>query len=441
MNIKPVIILSRGAGVFVDPDGRMEMVRDGDTNRNRINALLEELKAEVGDQVTVLEELLVSTPTEFESLSEPQSEIDALLVYVLGVTPIEALLRWQGPIIAFSGQYTPALALYAVGEERELRSDLFVALDYVDIRKMLRILQVKKSLAHTQIVLFGFPASWHLRWYGFPDLEAIRRKLGLQFIPVELRELIEMVKKVDPAKAASLADAWLNEAHQVVEPTLEHLRQSAAACLAMEQIMERRGAQAMAINCLEITQSPKFSGQISNPCMGMLHLRDKGIPSGCEMDIPGLLTMLLLGNLSRKPAFLGNIVRADPQRNLIKMSHCILPTRMPGFDEDPLPYTLRDYHGTKGVTAFTEVPSGVKVTLARAHRNLERIVALTGEVLTCEDTTFCRNTLTLQIHNAREFVRQAEGNHHALVFGDYLDDMEALSSVLGCKFHPGPHPT
>jgi L-fucose isomerase-like protein len=158
--------------------------------------------------------------------------------------------------------------------------------------------------------------------------------------------------------------------------------------------------------------------------------------SGCEMDIPGLLTMLLLGNLSQKPAFLGNIVHADPQKNVIKISHCILPTRMPGFDKDPLPYTLRDYHGAKGVTAFTEVPSGVKVTLARAHRNLERIVALTGEVLTCKDTTFCRNTLTIKIHNAREFVQQAEGNHHALVFGEYLDDMEALSSVPGCKFHP-----
>ena len=191
----------------------------------------------------------------------------------------------------------------------------------------------------------------------------------------------------------------------------------------------------MAINCLEVTQSSKFSGQMINPCMGMLHLRDKGIPSGCEMDIAGLFSMLLLGNLSKKPAFLGNIVRADPQTNTIKISHCILPTRMPGFDEDPLPYILRDFHGTKGVTAFTKVPSGVKVTLARAHRNLERIVALTGEVLTCEDTTFCRNTLSIQIHNAREFVQQAEGNHHALVFGDYLDDMESLSSVLGCKFH------
>lgn len=436
MKIKPVIILSRGAGVFVDPDGRIEMVRDKGMNRNRISALLEELKAEVGDQVTILEELLVSNPTDFESLSEANNEIDALLVYFLGVTPIDALLRWQGPIIAFSGQYTPALALYAVGEERKLRSDLLVALDYVDIRKMLRILEVKKFLAYTQIVLFGFPASWHLRWYGFPDLEAIRRKVGVRFEPVELRELIEMVKKVDPPKAASLANAWLNEAHQVVEPTLEHLQQSAAAYLAMEQIMERRGAQAMAINCLEITQSSKFSGQMINPCMGMSHLRDKGMPCGCEMDIPGLLTMLLLGNLSQKPAFLGNIVRADPERNVIKISHCILPTRMPGFDKDPLPYTLRDYHGTKGVTAFTEVPSGVKVTLARVHRNLERIVALKGEILSCEDTTFCRNTLTIQIHNAREFVQQAEGNHHALVFGDYLDDMEALSSVLCCKFHP-----
>ena len=435
MNIKPVIILSRGAGVFVDQNGRMEMVRDGDTNRDRINGLLEELRSEAGEQVTILEELLVSNPTDFESLFEQQNEIDALLLYVLGVTPIDTLLRWQGPIIAFSGQHTPALALYALGAERELRGDLFIALDYVDIRKMLRILEVKKSLSQTHIVLFGFPATWHLRWYGFPDLEAIRRKVGLQFIPVELRELIEMVKTVDMAEAGSLADAWLKRAEQVVEPTLEHLRQSAAACLAMEQIIERRGGHAMAINCLEVTQSSKFSGQMINPCMGMLHLRDKGIPSGCEMDIAGLLSMLLLGNLSKKPAFLGNIVRADPQSNRIKISHCILPTRMPGFDADPLPYTLRDFHGTKGVTAFTKVPSGVKVTLARAHRNLERIVALTGEVLTCEDTTFCRNTLTIQIHNAREFVQQAEGNHHALVFGDYLDDMETLSSVLGCKFH------
>lgn len=435
MNVKPVFILSRGAGVFVEPNGRLEMVKDRDTTRNRINALLDELKTELGAHVTILGELLVGEPMDFEPLFSNKNEIDVLLVYFLGVTPIEALLRWQGPIIAFGGQYTPTFALYAVGEERHLVNNLFIALDYSDVRRMLRVLEVKKCLAHTRIVFFGFPAPWHLRWYPFPDLEEIRRKVGLQFIPVELRELMEVVKEADRVKAASLAQEWMNEAHQVIEPSLEDLQQSAAAYLAIDHILSQKRGHAMTINCLEITQSRRFSGQMINPCMAMSRLRDQGIPSGCEMDIPGLLTMILLGNLSQKPSFLGNIVRADPHTNVVKISHCILPTRMPGFDRKPLPYVLRDFHGDKGVTAFTEVPVGVEVTLARVHRNLERIVALTGKVLACEDTTFCRNTLTIQIPNAREFVRQTEGNHQVVVFGDYLGDLEALSGVLDCKFH------
>ena len=434
ISVKPVFILSRGAGVFTNQDGRMEVVLDGDANRNRINELLQELGSEAGDRVTIREELLVSDPADFESLSEARDEIDVILAYFLGVTPIEGLLGWSGPIIAFSGQYTPAMALYAVGAERWQREDLFIALDYKDIRRMLRVLEVKKSLAETRIVLFGFPPSWHLRWYVFPDLEAVRRRLGVQFIPVELRELIELVQNVAPDEAALVANSWMGRAEQVIEPTEKHLQESAAVYLAMRQVMERTGARAMAINCLEIAQSRKFAGQIINPCMGMLHLRDQGLPSGCEMDIPGLLTMILLGSLSQKPAFLGNVVHADPVSNTIKLSHCILPTRMHGFDKDPLPYLLRDYHGLRGVTAFTRVPSGLTVTLARADRNLERMVALTGKILAGEDTTFCRNTLSIQVHNVRDFVQQAEGNHHALVFGDYLDDMQTLCALLDCDF-------
>jgi L-fucose isomerase-like protein len=169
--------------------------------------------------------------------------------------------------------------------------------------------------------------------------------------------------------------------------------------------------------------------------MGMSYLQDKGLPCGCEMDIPGLLTKLMLGYLGDKPSFLGNIVRADPERNVIKISHCILPTRMQGFDKNPLPYTLRDYHGNGGVTAFTEVPLGTEITMARAHRNLERITAAKGEINACDDTVFCRNTLTIKVDNAREFVRQAEGNHHALVFGDCVEDLKVLGELIGCEVH------
>jgi L-fucose isomerase-like protein len=434
MNVKPIFILSRGAGVFVDGTGRMEMVWDQDANRNRLNTLLEELESEVGNQATVLEKLLVSVPSDLETLFTSKENIDILLVYFLGVTPIESLLRWDGPIIAFSGRHTPAMALYALGEERHQRNDLFIALDYKDIKRMLRVCEVKKLLTETRILLFGSPPSWHLRWYGFPDLEAIRRKVGVQFVPVELRELIEVVKKADQEKSALLAEDLVKGAKEVVEPSIEQLAESAKVYLALEDMLTRKGANAMAINCLEITQSRKFSDDIINPCMGMSLLRDRGIASGCEMDIPGLLTMIILGHLSRKPAFMGNVVHANPETNVIKLSHCILPSRMPGFDVPPLPYSLRDYHGARGVTAFTEVPAGIEVTLARAHRNLDRIMAFSGEVLACDDTTFCRNTLTIQIQDVREFIRQAKGNHHAAVFGDYSADVKALADLLGCNF-------
>jgi L-fucose isomerase-like protein len=435
MNVKPVFILSRGAGVFVDHNGRIETVKEEATNRDRINSLLEELKSELGDQVKILEGLFVSQPADLDSIFVKKDDIDLLLVYFLGVAPIEGLLRWQGPIIAFSGQYTPAFSLYAVAEERHLRKNLFIALGYKEIRRILNVLKVEKALAQTKIVLIGNPGPWHLRWYGFPDLEAIRRKVGTVFTQVELREFIEQVEDMDPGETATLAEEWIKGAEKVREPSMDDLKKSAAVCLAIENILKRKSANAMAINCLGITLSAKFSGRIANPCMGMSYLQDKGIPCGCEMDIPGLLTKLVLGNLSESPTFLGNIVRADPESNLIKISHCILPTRMQGFDKDPLPYTLRDYHGRGGVTAFTEVPLGAEVTLARAHRNLERMAAVRGEIMACEDTTTCRNTLTIKIRNAREFIKRAEGNHHALVFGDYLEDLKILGELIGSQVH------
>ena len=437
MRVKPIFVFSRGAGLFVESSGALNMIMDKDETQSRTEKLLNELKAGLDDNVTVLDALHVGTPDGFEPVFSNQHEIDVLLVYFLGVTPIEPLLNWPGPIIAFSGQHTPAFALYALGDERGTRSNISIALDYEDIRKRLKAIEVKKKLAKTKTVLFGSPPSWwYLRWYAWPDLEHIRRTTGIQFIPVELRELIETTSQVDQKEVVSLAEKWLREAHDVQGPNQEDLEQSAAIFLAMSQILSRYDASAMAMNCLEITQSPKFAGQMTNPCLAMSHLRDKGIPSACETDVAALITMMLLGHLSRKAAFMGNIVRADPETNIIKLSHCILPTKMQGLDQTPLPYGLRDFHGTqKGVTAFTYVPPGIKVTLARIQRNLERIVALSGEVSGCEDTAFCRNTLTLEIDDAREFVQQAEGNHHVLVFGDYLNELEALCIELGCRFH------
>jgi L-fucose isomerase-like protein len=434
LTVMPVILTSRGSAVTANEEGGLEIFTGAQGTEGGAPKFMDALRNELGDEATLLDPLAVSTPSELDPIFDTASHIDVLLVCFLGVMPIDRLLRWPGPIIGFSGQHTPAFALYAIGEERHIRNDLFIALDYDDIHRLLRCLEVKQHLSHTRAVLFGMPPSWFLRWYAFPDLEVLRRKTGIELIPVEIRELVARVKEADPVKAQALADQWRQAAKETAGPSTEDITKAAAVHVAMDEILTSHGAASMAINCLEFTQSRKFQGQITNPCMAMTHLRDSGVPSTCEMDVPAMVTMLMLGSLGRKPTFLGNIVRADPNDNTIKLSHCILPTRMNGFDQEPLPYLLRDFHGSEGVTAFTEVPQGVQVTLARAQRNLERVTAVRGEIVDCRDTVFCRNTLTLRIDDVRTFIEQAEGNHQVLVFGDYLRDLEVLGTLLGYAF-------
>ena len=41
---------------------------------------------------------------------------------------------------------------------------------------------------------------------------------------------------------------------------------------------------------------------------------------------------------------------------------------------------------------------------------------------------------SIQIQDTRAFIQQAEGNHHALVFGDHLEDLKVMSNLLDTRF-------
>jgi L-fucose isomerase-like protein len=66
---------------------------------------------------------------------------------------------------------------------------------------------------------------------------------------------------------------------------------------------------------------------------------------------------------------------------------------------------------------------------------MQRVIACPGELTVgCEDTEFCRNTLSVRVPDVRRFVQEAEGNHHALVFGDWMGELKELCAVLECEF-------
>ena len=428
IRVKPVIVLNKDENTFRRLDGTREIVSDRAAIALRVAELSKELREGLQFSTALLEDAIVRNEDDLANLKGEALKADALLLYLIGMMPLQALLQWGLPIIAFSGQHAPTQALYAFGVERHSQPGITVALDFQDIDEEFQLLEARKKLRNTRIALFGFPPPIFSRWHHLPDLELAREKLGVEFSPVELRELVAKLPTIGQGEAQTVAERWLREAKEVVEPSKTDVIETARLYLAIASILEQEKANALAINCIEMMSSLKALP----PCYAMTRFRDEGVHAACEVDVIALLTMMLLGYLTNKPAFMGNIVGTIPESNILRISHCIVPTRMAGFSQPPSRYTLRNYHGRqKGVTAHVELDTGQEVTIARLARDLDKIMLLSGKLVDCRDTTACRTTLSARVSDVRKFVRCAFGNHHVVICGNHTRQAKALSQALG----------
>ena len=112
------------------------------------------------------------------------------------------------------------------------------------------------------------------------------------------------------------------------------------------------------------------------------------------------------------------------------ISHCVVSTKMAGFNQPLRRYTLRKYLGRKVVTAYVELDACQEVTMARLSRNLDKVGFLSGELTSCQDTTTCRTTISVKVADVRRFVEGAFGNHHAVVYGNYTRELKELVQSL-----------
>jgi L-fucose isomerase-like protein len=209
------------------------------------------------------------------------------------------------------------------------------------------------------------------------------------------------------------------------------LIKSARFYLAIKRLLEEHGAGAVAINCLPLVEEMQ-----GTPCLALVRLNDEGIPAACEGDLTALMTMVFMERLANRPGFMGNIICANPDENIIEVNHCVLPFRMGGYDEPPRPYLLRDYHARgMGACAAYEPEVGITVTVARFDNQFCEMVFVKGQLVGYGED-YCRTNMRVKIADTRAFIRQARGNHHILVYGDQCERIRALCEEFGIAAVP-----
>jgi L-fucose isomerase-like protein len=256
------------------------------------------------------------------------------------------------------------------------------------------------------------------------DHRIVEEKLGIRIEGEPLEVLLDLYRSI--SRCESERQSELKElARQLIEgsvrserrrPGQPELEQAVSLYLAISQLAGEHGANAVTIVCREFIRNET----LPVPCLALTLLQDRGIPAACQGDLDALLTMILFQRVSGRPSCMGNPYQED---DTVVVSHCVMSRRMMGFDKEPQPYYLADYHGKKAsVTVHTDVPKAEVVTFGRFTKNLHSLILGVGEVVDSFDREGrCRNGLKITVNDMEKLmdVRLDHQYHFAVVVGDH----------------------
>jgi hypothetical protein len=434
LRLRPVHLIDTAWHVFPQENFQLEVATDPAHIERAVAALHAELQAHLEDEAEFLAPYTLRSVEDVAALRASLDECDVLLLN-LSSSGLEAeLYRWGFPIIAFSGECTPMMGLYSLPRAERLRyPHVTLALDREEVRGRLRLLSVPKRLAQSKLLTLGaYRCADKL-----PERSEVKRRLGVEMSEATSEDFVKVLEQVDAERARTLAGEWMEGSTGTAESSPEEVFEGARSYLALCQLMEEHGAQAVSVGCLEIMYMRKRAPF----CFALAALRDVGLPAGCEADAGATLTMMILDYLTGRPAYMGNLVRAEPATNLVSVSHGCSPARMHGRDQPAKPYRLvhshsappftRDLDGGSGVTSYVDYGDvGQPVTLARLSADLNGLFFAGGEIVDCRDTICDRTTLTIRVADARAYFHHATGNHQVVIYGDYVAPLRELCGLL-----------
>jgi len=405
---------------------REEQIRDIDFQKR-----MAELKKNISIKARILEECVISGEKDLVKLEDHVSEADVILLFKprLGLgSCIVKIVESNLPVILFNKEgsvWTPLDALEYVYP----RSNVWVAADYRDLNSRLKILEAKKNIGNTKLLVLNadYPhwERWLMRVPG--GLNMIKERFGIGVEYVRSEEVVGRWRRIEEEKVKGVVEEWMGNAEKIIEPSRSDVEKVARLYLVMKDLLSEKGAQGLT---MAYGDDP-----LPVPCFAYVKLRDEGVPAACEADIISLITMVILHYVTGKPGFMGNLRHVDPNNNTLMISHCVAPTRMAGYDEPALPYVLRNQHWgpPAGVlSAFVPMNTGQEVTVCRLDGELKSMLITRGVIEECRDLEeYCRNTVRIRISDVKKLIHSTSGNHHVMVYGDYRREIRELNKLFG----------
>jgi len=77
----------------------------------------------------------------------------------------------------------------------------------------------------------------------------------------------------------------------------------------------------------------------------------------------------------------------------------------------------------------------VETCLSSFSPNVDKVFVNKGTIIACNLRPYCRIQIIIKVPDAYKFLKKQTdyGNHHAVVYGDYVEELKKLGEVLGVR--------
>lgn len=310
------------------------------------------------------------------------------------------------------------------------------------LRLTVQALAALKQLRQTRIALVGdvAPTFYNLAY----DAKAIETRLGVKIEQRQIDDIFSLAKGYSTERVTAIVQEMRATAYEVLV-TENWLERTGRIYLALRELADEGGYDALAVRCW-----PEFQEELAGigPCAAIAWLNETGIPTSCEGDVPGALSMLTLHCVCEEPVTMTDLVAITEEQGLVQLWHC--GPAPPSFaDEEGQRLT---YHPTLDRAKPPDVPrSGVSsdlvfapgpATILRFSQAAETIFLMSADVVKGPTrgydgsrgwlTNLRINGETLGIPDLIETIAyHGLAHHYPVAKGDWTEVLRELAAWAG----------
>lgn len=314
--------------------------------------------------------------------------------------------------------------IFGSPDEAEVASELGAAIRAAKVHTALKSLKMA-AIGHTPQG-FGFGRAM--------DAELLRT-FGVTLEAIEARELIDRAKGFGEDECADEleeAGKWMTGLRDTPE---KNVKDFSRLYKAYKEYISQNGIGALASRCW-----PDFFTSFGTPVCSVLSLLNaSGIPSSCESDVYGALSMYIGSQLTGKATFFGDPVSMDETENTITYWHCGMAACSLARKDTGAQVGVHPNRKI-GPTMDFGCESCDHVTLFRVGKTADggfRFFLAEGEALD-KPKQFCGTSIVVKTKNAAKdivynSVRAGWEPHFVVIYGDVAPELCKLGRMLGVE--------